>query len=164
MKIETSPIIEIDEFIALRSKSYAFSYSGKEISKQKGIQKSPKKETYINSLFNYQTTTATNYSIRSKNHNLTVEKQDKLCLNPFDDKRLYLTPTKSLPWDKHEQSGDCPCILCLILFKLYYDKILKKGDGTPRSAKEISSYFRQLKQTLNHENMLKLISDRAHLL
>ena len=81
--------------VALRSKSYAYSFGGStEKSKQKGIQKSPKKETYVESLFKSETTTATNYSIRSKHHNLTVEKQDKLCLNPFDDKRLYLTPKK----------------------------------------------------------------------
>ena len=91
MKKETSPIIELDNFVALRSKSYAFSFAnmqstfGKENSEQKGIQKSPKKESYINSLFNSQTTTATNYSIRSDAHNLTVQKQDTLALNPFDD-------------------------------------------------------------------------------
>ena len=47
---------------------------------------------YINSLFNSKTTTATKYSIRSYAHNLTVQKQDKLALNLFDDKRLYLNP------------------------------------------------------------------------
>ena len=34
-KIETSPIIELDNFIALRSKSYAYSYANKEISKKR---------------------------------------------------------------------------------------------------------------------------------
>ena len=58
MKIETSPVLVLDNFVALRSKSYAYSYGATQISKQKGIQKSPKKESYINSLFNSETTTA----------------------------------------------------------------------------------------------------------
>jgi len=161
MKIETSPIIEIDEFIALRSKSYAYSFSGStEKSKQKGIQKSPKKETYINSLFNSETTTGINYSIRSNKHNLTVEKQEKLCLNPFDDKRLYLTPTKSLPWDKkHIQSGDCSCLLCIKFIGLYYKELTQN-----KTDEEIYYNVWYWKQFLNHEKMLKLISNRAHLL
>ena len=77
----------------------------------------------MNSLFNSQTTTATNCSICSNTHNLTVRKQDKLALNPFDDKRVYLNQIQSLSWDKHVQSGDCPCIYCLKLFGLYYKKV-----------------------------------------
>ena len=46
-------------------------------------QKSPKKENLFISLFNSQTTTATNYSIRSSDNYLTVQKQDKLALNPL---------------------------------------------------------------------------------
>ena len=88
MKIETSPIIELDKFVALRSKSYSFSYKDTEndlhIQKatQKGIQHAPQNTEYINSLFNSQTTTGTKYSIRSDAPNLTVQKQDKLALNP----------------------------------------------------------------------------------
>ena len=118
MKIETSPVLVLDNFVALRSKSYAYSYEALQISKQKGIQKSPKKESYIISSFNSETTTATNYSIRSNAHNLPVQKQDKLVLNPFDDKRVYLNPIQNLPWDKHSQKGDCPCIYCLKLIGL----------------------------------------------
>ena len=73
MKIETS-IIELDNFVALRSKSYSFEY-GIQKSKQKGIQQTPQNMEYINSLFNSYTTTATNYSIRSDSRNLTVQKQ-----------------------------------------------------------------------------------------
>ena len=50
--------------------------------------KSPNEESYFNSLFNSQTKTATNYSFRSNAHNLTVQKQDKLALNPFDDEQF----------------------------------------------------------------------------
>ena len=99
----------------MRSKSYSFSYKDIQRAKQKGIQHTPILNQYINSLFNSQTTTATNYSIRSHAHNLSVQKQDKLALNPFDDKRVYLNPIQSLSWDKHTQKGDCPCIYCLKL-------------------------------------------------
>ena len=60
MKIETSPIFELDNIVALRSKSYADSFNLKENSKQKAIQKSLEKGSYNNSLFDSQTTTATN--------------------------------------------------------------------------------------------------------
>ena len=56
-------------------------------------------------------------------HNLTVQKQDKLALNPSDDKRVYLNPIQNLPWDKHTQKGDCPCIYCLKLVGLYYKEL-----------------------------------------
>ena len=77
MKIETSPVLVLDSFIALRSKSYSFSYKSIQKAKQKGIQKAPKCEEYQNSLFNSETSSSTNISIRSNLHNLTVEKQPK---------------------------------------------------------------------------------------
>ena len=64
--------------------------------KQKKIQYTPILMEYLNTLFNSQTKTATNYSIRSDAHNLTVQKQDKLALNPSDDKRVYLNPIQNL--------------------------------------------------------------------
>ena len=109
-KIETSPIIELNNFVALRSKSFSFSYKFLQKAKQKGIQHTPQNKQLMNSLFNSQTTTATNYSIRSDAHSLIVQKQDKLALDPFDDKRVYLNPKQNLSWDKHTQKGDCPCI------------------------------------------------------
>ena len=135
MKIETSPIIELDNFVALRSKSYSFSYQATQEatqktvqkSKQNGIQHTTQNKQFINSLFNSQTTTATNYSIRSDAHNLTVQKQDNLALNPFDDKCVYLNPIQSLSWDKHTQKGDCPCIYCLKLIGLYYKELSING-------------------------------------
>ena len=87
MKIETSPVLVLDTFTALRSKSYSFSYNNNnnitQKAKQKGIQKAPKCEEYQNSLFNSETSSSTNISIRSNLHNLTVEKLPKLCLKPF---------------------------------------------------------------------------------
>ena len=43
MKIETSPVIILDSFTALRSKSHCFSYANIEKGRQKGIQKTPEK-------------------------------------------------------------------------------------------------------------------------
>ena len=167
MKIETSPIIELDNFVALRSKSYSFSYGSAQKltqkSKQKGIQHTPIYSQFINSLFNSETTTATNYSIRSNAHNLTVQKQDKLALNPFDDKRMYLNPIQSLSWDKHTQKGDCPCILCIKLVGLYYAE-LSTRDGKPIRDEELYYNIWTLKEKLNHQDLLNLISDRAYLL
>ena len=77
MKIETSPVLVLDNFTALQSKSYSFSYNGFQKAKQKEIQKAPKCEDYTHCLFNTQTTSATNYSIRTNLHNITVEKQNK---------------------------------------------------------------------------------------
>ena len=164
MKIETCPVLVLDTFTALRSKSYSFSYNNIQKSKQKGIQKAPKCEHYKNSLFNSETSSSTIISIRSNLHNLTVEKQNKLALNPFDDKRLYINPIQSLPWDKHTQKGDCPCIYCLKLIGLYYKDLTINVDGSKKTDEEIYWSVWYWKQALNHQQLVKLISDRAHVL
>ena len=140
MKIETSPILVLDNFVALRSKSYSFSYNNNiQKSKSKGIQKAPKFNDYTHSLFNSVSTTATKYSIKSNLHKLSVEKQNKLALNPFDDKRLYINPIQSLPWDKHTQKGDCPCIYCLKFILLYHEE--KIEIRTDAKLPGMKSYF-----------------------
>ena len=170
MKIETSPVLVLDTFTALRSKSCSFSYNNNnkniniQKAKQKGIQKAPKCEEYQNSLFNSETSSSTNISIRSNLHNLTVEKQNKLALNPFDDKRLYINPIQSLPWDKHTQKGDCPCIFCLKLIGLYYKDLTINVDGSKKTDEEIYFNVWNWKQALTHQQLVKLISDRAHVL
>ena len=163
MKIETSPVLVLDTFTALRSKSFSFSYNSIiQKAKQKGIQKVPKCEEYQNSLFNSETSSSTNISIRSNLHNLTVEKQPKLCLNPFDDKRLYINPIQSLPWDKHTQKGDCPCIYCLKLIGLYYKDLTINDNGSKKTDEEIYLNIWYQKENLTHQQLVKLISDRAH--
>ena len=165
MKIETSPVLVLDTFTALRSKSYSFSYNKIiQKAKQKGIQKAPKCEHYKNSLFNSETSSSTNISIRSNLHNLTVEKQNKLALNPFDDKRLYINPRQSLPWDKHTQKSDCPCIYCLKLNGLYYKELTINDNNTKKTDEEIYWSVWYWKQALTHQQLVKLISDRAHVL
>ena len=118
MKIEASPVLVLDSFTALRSKSFSFSYNNVQKSKQKGIQNAPECEDYTRCLLMSETTSATNYSIRSSLHKLSVEKQNKPALNPFDDKRVYLNPIQSLSWDKHSQKGYGPFIYCLKLIGL----------------------------------------------
>ena len=69
MKIETSSVLVLDSFTALRSKSSSFSYNtqsasgGIQKAKQKGVQKALKCEDYTHCLFNSQTTSATDYSL-----------------------------------------------------------------------------------------------------
>ena len=85
-----------------------------------------------------ETTSATNYSIRSNLQKLSVEKQNKLALNPFDDKRVYINPVQNLLWDKHTQKSDCPCMYCLKLLGLYYKELSRsKTDGKPLRDEEI---------------------------
>ena len=98
MKLETSRVLMLDSFIALRSKSYSYSYAN-EI-KQKANQKRAHHTMKTTHSVCF-TTRSTNYSIRSKLPHLPMEKPDKLALNPFDDKRMYQNSIKSLPWDKH---------------------------------------------------------------
>ena len=121
LKIETSRVLVLDKLNALQSKSYSFSYNNNPIgtqsysgiirkAKQKGIQNAPECEDYINSLFMSETTSPTIYYwIRSILHQLSVQKQNKVASNPFDDKRLYIKPIQSLPWDKHTQKGNRLC-------------------------------------------------------
>ena len=127
-KIETSPHITIDEFISLRSKSYSFKIKDINKSKQKGVQKAPDFDSYIYCLENNKITNQKNYSIRSNNHTLSVVSQNKISLNPFDDKRLYINSIQSLPHDNHYQKLNCGCNLCLyftIQYQKYFDNIEK---------------------------------------
>ena len=69
MKIERSPVLVLNSFTALRSKSYCFSCNNfqkaTQKSKQKGLQNAPECEYYTGCLFMSETKSATNYSIRS---------------------------------------------------------------------------------------------------
>ena len=72
----------------------------------------------------------TNSSSRRKLHHLNVEKQNNLALNPFDDERMYIEPTKQLPWDKHTQCGTCQCFLSIKHIGLCFKEIVgSKSDG-----------------------------------
>ena len=119
-----------------------------------------------------ETTNAKKYSIRSNLHQLTVQYQNKVALNPFDDKRMYLNRIQSLPWDKHTQKGDCLFILCIKFIGLYYKELFEaseavtenKTDTKPLRDEEIYLNIWYWKEKLTHQELLKRISDRAHLL
>ena len=103
-KIETPKNIWIDEFIALRSKMYAFKCGDDSKNKLKGISKAQSKnikfEEYKKCLDgeNYQQE-CDNYIIRSINHEMVLQKIKKSTLSIFDDKRCYINNIESEPWN-----------------------------------------------------------------
>ena len=103
-KIETPEKIWIDEFVALRSKCYAFKCGNDSKNKLKGISKSQSKnikfEEYYNCLFGreYQQE-CDNYILRSINHEMDLQKVKKSTLSIFDDKRCYINNIESKPWN-----------------------------------------------------------------
>ena len=119
MKSESSPVLVLDSFAALRSRPYCFSYANRNGIPngviQNGIQHTPHYVDYIPCLFNSETKISTNCSNQSNLLQSAVGKQNQLALNPLDYKRMYSNSTKSLPWDIHTQNSACPCLLCLKL-------------------------------------------------
>ena len=103
-KIETPENFWIDEFVALRSKCYAFKCGNGSKNKLKGISKSQSKnikfEEYKKCLDgeDYQLE-CDNYIIRSINHEMILQKLKKSTLSIFDDKRCYINNIKSIPWE-----------------------------------------------------------------
>ena len=103
-KIETPENIWIDEFVALRSKCYAFKCGNNSKNKLKGISKSYSRnikfEEYYNCLFGreYQQE-CDNYILRSINHNMVLQKVKKSTLSIFDDKRCYINNIENKPWN-----------------------------------------------------------------
>jgi hypothetical protein len=86
---------KMDEFVGLRSKTYAFTLKNKKMtSKCKGVRKGYKKTIPFASFKKCITSIAsvriTQYHIVSKNHNLETSKVDKLCFSSFDDKRWLM--------------------------------------------------------------------------
>ena len=103
-KIETPKNIWIDEFVALRSKCYAFKCDNDSKNNLKGISKSQSKnikfEEYKKCLDGeeYQRE-CDNYIIRSINHDMVLQKVKKSTLSIFDDKRCYINNIESKPWN-----------------------------------------------------------------
>ena len=87
-----------------------------------------------------------------------MEKQTKLALTPFDDKRMYLNPIKSLPWDIHIQPKCCSCILCIKFTHLCYKEL---SENKSDEEFQINVSYHKKK---SHQEILKLVSDRAGLL
>ena len=103
-KIETPKNIWIDEFVALRSKCYAFKCGDTSKNILKGISKSQSKnikfEEYKKCLDgeDYQQE-CDNYIIKSINHEMVLQKVKKSTLSIFDDKRCYINNIESKPWN-----------------------------------------------------------------
>ena len=103
-KIETPKNIWIDEFVALRSKCYAFKCGDDSKNKLKGISKShsknikfdENKECLDGEEYQYE---CDNYILRSINHEMILRKVKKSTLSIFDDKRCYINNIKSIPWE-----------------------------------------------------------------
>ena len=103
-KIETPKKIWIDEFVALRSKRYAFKCGNDNKNKLKGISKSYSKnikfEQYYNCLFGKKFQhECDNYILRSINDEMVLQKVKKSTLSIFDDKRCYINIIESNPWN-----------------------------------------------------------------
>ena len=107
-KIETPKNVFIDEFIALRSKMYAFKCKDKnkkeDKNKLKGISKSQSKyikfEEYKICLDGEEfENECVNYILKSSNHNMYMQGIRKTALSIFDDKRNYLDNITNIPWN-----------------------------------------------------------------
>ena len=107
-KIETPENIWIDEFVALRSKCYAFKCGDDSKNKLKGISKSYSKNIKFDECKKcldgeeYQRE-CDNYILRSNNHDMVLQKVEKSTLSIFDDKRCYINNIESNPWEKFYQ-------------------------------------------------------------
>ena len=105
-KVETPKNIFSDEFIALRSKMYAFKCKDKEEDKNKlkGISKSKSKsikfEEYKKCLNGEKfENECVKYILKSSNHDMYIRGTKKTTLSIFDDKRNYLDNITSIPWN-----------------------------------------------------------------
>ena len=103
-KIETPENIWIDEFVALRSKCYAFKCGDDSKNKLKGISKSYseniKFDEYKKCLDGEENQyECDNYILRSINQEMVLQKVKKSTLSIFDDKRCYINNIESIPWE-----------------------------------------------------------------
>ena len=95
----------VSEFVGLRSKMYAIRVNGEDfVKKIRGVKGYVVKNTinfehYSNCLFNETLEVRDQTTLVSKFHKIYTEKQTKLALSPFDDKRfLYKNSTDTLAW------------------------------------------------------------------
>ena len=84
-----------EEFVGLRVKIYSFKTKKEEMKKAKRVKKKVVKkdishQDYVDCLFVERKFMYTMQSIQSFKHQLYTIKQNKVSLNPFDDKRYLL--------------------------------------------------------------------------
>ena len=104
VEIETPKIIFIDEFIALRSKMYAFKCEDDSKNRLKGISKAQSKKIKFEECKicldgEEVENKCINYILRSINHDMYMQGIKKTALSIFDDKRNYLDNIKNIPWN-----------------------------------------------------------------
>ena len=103
-KIETPKNVRMDDFIALRSKMYAFRCGDDSKNNLRGISKSQSKnikfEVYKICLEGEENKNVSdNYILKSNNHEMYLQKIRKTTLSIFDDKKNYLDYIECLPWN-----------------------------------------------------------------
>ena len=92
-----------EEFVGLRAKMYSFKTKKGEMKKAKRVKKKVVKkdshQDYVDCLFVERKFMYTMQSIQSFKHQLYTIKQNKVSLNPFDDKQYLLDDgVSSLPY------------------------------------------------------------------
>ena len=103
-KIGTPENIWIDEFVALRSKCFAFKCGDDNKNKLKGISKSYSRHIKFNvykkclDSEEYQHE-CDNYILRSINHEMYLQRVKKSTLSIFDDKRCHINNIENKPWE-----------------------------------------------------------------
>ena len=105
-KIETprNIYIYIDEFIALRSKMYAFKCGDDSKNRLKGISKAQSKKIKFEQFeicldAEELENECINYILKSSNHDMYMQGIKKTTLSIYDDKKNYLDNIKSIPWN-----------------------------------------------------------------
>ena len=101
--IETPRNIWLGEFIALRSKCYAFKCRDDSKNTLKVFSNSQTKnikfgEYKICLVGEENVNECDNYILKSINHDMHLQKLRKTKLSSFDDKRNYINNIESLPW------------------------------------------------------------------
>lgn len=108
----------IDEFVGLRSKTYAISIPGMSSQTRcKGVKKGYRKtipfEAFKRCLDVVTSVRVTQYNITSKNHLLETTRIDKLAFGSFDDKRFILNcGLHSVPYGSWQAKRQC--VYCMI--------------------------------------------------
>ena len=84
----------LNEIVCLRSKLYSIQFEGGVNQSAKGVQKSVKKtlhhDLFKSCLFDHQSARRSMTQLRSNNHQIVVNRVNKLALSSYDDKRYLL--------------------------------------------------------------------------
>ena len=84
----------LNEIVCLRSKLYSIQFEGGVKQRAKGVQKSVKKtlqhDLFKSCLFDHQSVRRSMTQLRSINHQIVVNRVNKIALSSYDDKRYLL--------------------------------------------------------------------------